>query len=713
MKTVNSILVAGAGTAGIVSALILKKKLNIQVDIVHSKTIGIIGVGEGSTEHWRDFMDFVGIDQQELIRECDATYKCGIMFENWGDKNYLHSVAPPFNKKFAQYSYVYGRQVANNDPFVASDISKNNNINPWFLENPKEFPFNQFHFNTNKLNAYLTKLAKEAGINIIEDEITDVNIGKDGSIDYVTGEKQTYTYDFYIDSTGFKRPLMNKLGAKWTSYSKYLKMKSAIVFPTEDEDNYNIWTLSRAMDYGWLFRIPTWGRYGNGYIYDSDYITADQAKAEVEKYFGREITVGKQINFDPGALDRVWVKNCCAVGLSASFVEPLEASSIGTSIQQAFILMHRLANYDQNVIDNYNKAVTEILENIRDFVILHYQTKKTNTEFWKDCAKLEIPDSLKSKLALWKNKLPIQEDFSNLTAYVLFTAANFILVMDGLDLFDRDAIRKEYESNPEYIKQDADVTVKNELMFEKSIATITHKELIRRIREGVTKIVPNTADSFKSKGYCVVKSVISPEIRDLATQYALFDEMQDFTPDTVQVKAAHSKYADPMMETILLQLQPILEKHTGLTLLPTYSFYRVYRNGDELVNHKDRPSCEISATICFNYSYSDEEYSWPIYMNGNPVGLMPGDMVIYRGCDLDHWRSPMSPPGDDWQVQAFFHFVDANGPYTEYKFDKRASIGEDRSKDKVATVVKEEIPSMVNQVTKEVPVSKSYIEYIK
>jgi tryptophan halogenase len=713
MKTVNSILVAGAGTAGFVAALILKKKLNIQVDIVHSKSIGIIGVGEGSTEHWREFMDFVGINQQDLIRECDATYKCGIMFENWGEKNYLHSVAPPFNKKFAQYSYVYGRQIANNSSFVASEISKNNNANPWFLENPKEFPFNQFHFNTNKLNAYLTKLAKEAGINIIEDEITDVILDKDGSIQSITGEKQTYTYDFYIDSTGFKRPLISKLGAKWVSYGKYLKMKSAIVFPTPDEDNYNIWTLSRAMDYGWLFRIPTWGRYGNGYIFDSDYITAEQAKEEVEKYFGRPIEVGKQINFDPGALDNVWIKNCCAIGLSASFIEPLEASSIGTSIQQAFILMHRLANYDQNVIDNYNKAVTEILENIRDFVILHYQTKKTNTEFWKDCAKLEIPESLKSKLAVWKNKLPIQEDFSNLTSYVLFTAANFILVMDGLDLFDRDAIRKEYESNPEHIKQDADLTVKNELIFEQSVATVTHKELIKRIRNGVTQNVPNTVESFKTKGYCLVKSAISPEIRDLATQYALFDEMQDFTPDAVQVKNAHSKYADPVMETILLQLQPILEKHTGLTLLPTYSFYRVYRNGDELITHTDRPSCEISATICFNYSYNDDEYSWPIYMNDNPVGLMPGDMVIYRGCELKHWRAPMDPPGDDWQVQAFFHFVDANGPYTEYKFDKRDSIGEDKSKNKISEIVKIDTPVTVDIPENKLQSVKSYIEYIK
>jgi tryptophan halogenase len=88
------------------------------------------------------------------------------------------------------------------------------------------------------------------------------------------------------------------------------------------------------MDYGWMFRIPVWGRHGNGYIYDSDYIDEHQAKLEAEKYLGYEVEVAKKIDFDPGALDKVWINNCVAIGLSASFVEPLEASSIGTSIQQ-------------------------------------------------------------------------------------------------------------------------------------------------------------------------------------------------------------------------------------------------------------------------------------------------------------------------------------------------------------------------------------------
>lgn len=183
---------------------------------------------------------------------------------------------------------------------------------------------------------------------------------------------------------------------------------------------------------------------------------------------------------------------------------------------------------------------------------------------------------------------------------------------------------------------------------------------------------------FKDKGYCIVKNAISEELRDFVTQYALFDEMQDFAPEGVgrQVQNAHSKYADPAMEVVLLHLHKTMEENTGLKLFPTYSFYRVYRPGDDLKIHKDRPSCEISCTLCFNYSYDDSKYQWPIYMNGNPVSLNPGDMVVYRGCDLDHWRDVFDIDEDVWHVQGFFHYVDQNGPYSDYKYDKRSTIGE-------------------------------------
>lgn len=205
----------------------------------------------------------------------------------------------------------------------------------------------------------------------------------------------------------------------------------------------------------------------------------------------------------------------------------------------------------------------------------------------------------------------------------------------------------------------------------------------------------NNVENFKKQGYCIVKSAISQELRDFVTQYALFDEMQDFNPDSAQVPNAHAKYADPAMESLLVSLQPLMEEHTGLTLFPTYSFYRVYRDGDVLTPHRDRPSCEISATLCFNYSY-EKDYTWPIFMEGSKVALEPGDMLIYRGCDLNHWREPFESPNNDaWHVQGFFHYVDANGPFVEYKNDKRESVG------------------LLRDYQKKKRFTKSYIQYTK
>lgn len=187
-------------------------------------------------------------------------------------------------------------------------------------------------------------------------------------------------------------------------------------------------------------------------------------------------------------------------------------------------------------------------------------------------------------------------------------------------------------------------------------------------------------NDFQKNGYVIVRNAISTELRDFITQYALFDEMQDKVPerelhDSPQVPNAHSKYGDPAMETMLLHLHPIMEQNTGLKLHPTYSYYRVYRNGDDLKPHIDRASCEISATLCFNHSFDAKDYQWPIFMQGNEVNLNPGDMVIYKGEELSHWREPFEYPDDAWQVQGFFHFVDANGPHVEWKWDKRECIG--------------------------------------
>jgi len=478
MKTIT---IVGGGTAGYISALILKSRFNsINVKIIKSDKIGIIGVGEGSTEHWKQFLIFTNINEYELIKETDATLKSGVMFKNWNNEDYLHSVNDDLlNLKFAQTLIGYKRLLSFNpkQKQLNNSLLWENKVSKKFLSN-NLIPTNQYHFNTFKLNNFLNKKSIEKGIVVIEDEITNVEI-KNNEIFKLNGIKKNYTSDFFIDCTGFKKLLISKLGAKWISYKKYLKMNEAIAFPTEDTDNYNIYTTAQAMDYGWLFQIPTYGRQGNGYIFDSNYINVDKAQEEVEKLYCKKINIAKHIKFEAGCLDKVWINNCVAIGLSANFVEPLEATSIGTSIQQAFLLMHCLPFYNNKNINFYNKQIESIMDNIRDFIILHYKTKKTNTNFWKDIKQLEIPDTLKNNLEKWKTRLPIKEDFLQ-SNYLLFYESNWIHILYGLNLINIDNINKTLNYfNVNHIKY---VDKKIKEIFKYDNNNINHKEYLNIIR---------------------------------------------------------------------------------------------------------------------------------------------------------------------------------------------------------------------------------------
>jgi tryptophan halogenase len=485
----KNICIVGGGTAGYITALILKArfKTKLNITIIKSNKIGIIGVGEGSTEHWKDFLDFVNISAFEIIKNCDATCKSGIMFENWSEHPFLHSVHNNLQRiKLGQTLIGYQDLLVNNckQQELNNPHFWQNNLQEFYINNEhiqnKIMPVNQFHFNTFKLNEFLNKKCIERNINIINDEIENVLLNEKEEIKELKGTKNNYNFDFYIDSTGFKKILISKLGAKWQSYKKYLKMKEAIAFPTEDTENYNIYTVAKAMDYGWMFQIPTYGRQGNGYIFDGDYITVDQAKNEVEKLLNKKIEITKHIKFDPGCVDRPWINNCVAIGLSANFVEPLEATSIGTSIQQIFLLMHLLPNYDNKTIENYNYQVEKIMENIRDFIILHYITKKENTIFWKDVKKIEIPNSLKNKLQKWKKRLPIKEDFLS-SNYLLFSESNWTHILYGLKLLNTNEIKKNHnfinETNLKFCKESLNIFKNN---F--NVKTIKHKEYLNYIR---------------------------------------------------------------------------------------------------------------------------------------------------------------------------------------------------------------------------------------
>jgi tryptophan halogenase len=479
------VLVVGGGTAGLVAATIIKSKLDVEVDIVRSSDIGIVGVGEGSTEQFKDYLEMINVDLYDFIAATDSTLKLGIVFNNWNkDRSFMHTVGEEWSKCAGQYPYIYGHQIAYGSHVLHDGNTWNGAVNRWFLNRKEEWPANQFHFNTFKLNEYLTKVAEFFGIKIFEDEIKEVVIKDSGEIHKVKGEKRDYNYDFYVDATGFKRVLMTPLGAKWRSFSEYMKMNSAITFQLpNDVDNFPMYTMAQGMDAGWMFSLPTWDHFGNGYIYDKNYINEDEAKAEVEKLLGHEIKVGKKFSFDPGCLEEGWIKNCMAVGLASAFVEPLEATSIGSTIQQSFLLIHRLANYNEESIKSYNKSFTSMMDNIRDFITLHYITNRRDTPFWRDVAEMPLPESLAENLKKWKHRLPISEDFFGETEYIMFKDSNFIVLMEGLDLFDVPSIRKEFLTQTKEVRDDASRSVENRQRFLETVSFMKHKDFIYLIRE--------------------------------------------------------------------------------------------------------------------------------------------------------------------------------------------------------------------------------------
>lgn len=485
-NNVKKVAVVGGGTAGFVAALILKRTYpTLTVDVIRSKKIGTIGVGEGSTEHWSVFMDYVGIQTAELINECDSTFKTGIMFEDWATKPYLQSVHDPFVADQLGVPIAYAKLIGENvDPRDLTGDYLWDNMTPFnkFMEErPNDTGVSQYHFNTKKLNDFLTRKAEEMGCTVVDDEITDVVVSEWNKIESISSEKEKYEYDFYVDCTGFAKLLIGQLGSQWQSYSKYLKMKEAIVFPTPEEDEIPLWTLAKAMNAGWLFRIPVQGRKGNGYIFDSDFITAEEAQREAESYLGHGVEVAKNIKFDPGALDRPWISNVCAIGLSASFVEPLEASSIGTSINQSFLLAQRIVNYNQESIDRYNDEVGAIMDNIRDFIALHYITDRRDTPFWQEVATTPLPESLEKNLRMWKTRMPTTDDMTSYTRKVLFNEYNYAIVMHGLGLFDNAKILQQYEMMPEGAKQHVESSIQHKLNFDRT-KTIPHKLMLQLLR---------------------------------------------------------------------------------------------------------------------------------------------------------------------------------------------------------------------------------------
>jgi hypothetical protein len=181
---------------------------------------------------------------------------------------------------------------------------------------------------------------------------------------------------------------------------------------------------------------------------------------------------------------------------------------------------------------------------------------------------------------------------------------------------------------------------------------------------------------FEDNKYCTVESAVDITLATVASQYTLFvQRLKKDSSFNTQVPGSFTETYDLLTESLLLNLKPIIESNTGLELIPTYSCYRVYNQGQELKPHTDREECEISATLCLGYNYDDKDGSWPLVVNGVEFFMKPSDMVIYRGIELEHSRTPFNKGTNAYHSQVFLHYVDKNGPYSNLAFDGRSDIG--------------------------------------
>jgi len=195
-------------------------------------------------------------------------------------------------------------------------------------------------------------------------------------------------------------------------------------------------------------------------------------------------------------------------------------------------------------------------------------------------------------------------------------------------------------------------------------------------------VAPDTAAVFQSDRYVVLPSLVKdPDLAKMyryACQVARGGLMHD---GDEQVPGTPCAYGDLIMDGLLVTLLPEIERASGLALFPTYSYFRVYKSGDILARHTDRPSCEISVSLCLGFDSGelglaelDSAEPWPIWIEGpggtSSVSLSPGDALLYRGIECEHWREPFRGQN---QAQVFLHYVDQNGPHAKWQFDKRES----------------------------------------
>ncbi len=496
---VQRIVIVGGGTAGWMTALTLARAMiprGVVVELLESPTVGIIGVGEGSTPWLRGFFDGLGIEEAEWMPACDATYKCGITFDGWstrpGFESYFHPFASMLdNLTMTQFVHncearLNGADVhAHPNRFFIASLLAERHLAPKAAAN---FPFDVwhgYHFDAVLLGQFMQRKAIERGVRYRPCHLTHASLRADGGIAAVhTAEGESITADLFVDCTGFAGLLIEKaMKTPFVSFASNLFNDAAVALPSPISESIPSETVSSALKHGWAWKIPLTSRYGNGYVYSSAFCSADQAEAELRERLGLldADVPARHLKMKIGRVTQHWNKNCLAVGLSQGFIEPLEATALLFIQQTASLFLEYLERGDlsEQAHEQFNKRVNDNFEGTRDYIVTHYKTNsRTDTEYWRaNASNRNLSDRLKQLFNIWmagKSIAPGVRTQAIGTGYPVFS---WYSILAGMGIFpDAGQLRPPSRAESKYNLAEIDN------LFERSAVNYRpHREVLRAI----------------------------------------------------------------------------------------------------------------------------------------------------------------------------------------------------------------------------------------
>lgn len=515
--SVKRVVIVGGGSAGWLTAGVIAAEhmahteVGLEIILVESPDIKPIGVGEGTWPSMRATLQKMGVSETDFIRECDASFKQGSKFSKWTtgmDDDYYHPFTLPagYNEiNLVDQWQPFRERITFADAVCVQSHLCNQGLAPKQISTPEyAFVANYgYHLDAGKFSAFLQKhCVEKLGVKHMLANVSNVNIDSEGYISSVgTQAHGDIEGDLFIDCTGFASLLIGQFyKIPFLSKKNILFNDTALAVQIpyrEESEAIASHTLSTAQSAGWVWDIGLPSRRGVGYVYSSAHTTTEKAEVELRKYIGPAIGVReaesislRKINIDSGYRKEFWHKNCVAVGLSAGFLEPLEASALVLVELSAKMISEQMPvnrTMMAVVAKRFNEKFIYRWERIIDFLKLHYiLTKRTDSSFWLDnCLPSSIPDSLQELVSLWRYQSPWHYDATQTEE--MFPSASFQYVLYGMG----------FETQPRLTKRrSSDMAVAERLLLENvqrarklSASLPTNRELLQKIKSfGLQKI---------------------------------------------------------------------------------------------------------------------------------------------------------------------------------------------------------------------------------